>query len=64
MNKLIKELPQEIHAIIVNARRAMMEEEITQDQYNEVVRNVILDVGYQTEVISQPHPDSEQPATK
>ena len=64
MNSNIQQLADESHQIIVNARRAMMEEEITQDQYNEVVRNVILDVGYQTEVISQPHPDSEQPATK
>jgi len=59
MNIYIKELCQEAHEIIVNARRAMMEEEITQDQYNEVIKNVILDVGYQTEIISQPRPDSD-----
>jgi len=59
MNIYIHELCKEAHEIICNARRAMMEEEITQDQYNEVVKNVILDVGYQTEIISQPRPDSD-----
>jgi len=59
MNANITELAREAHEIIVNARHAMIEEEITQDQYNEVVKNVILDVGYQTEIISQPRPDSD-----
>jgi len=59
MNSNIQQLADEPHQIICNARQAMLEEEITQYEYNEIIRNVIQDVGYQTEVLSQPRKDDE-----
>jgi len=54
MNSNIQQLADEAHLIIVNARRAMMEEQITQDEYWQIIKNLFLDIGYQTEVLSQP----------
>ena len=54
MNSNIKQLADEAHEIIVNARRAMVEEQITQDEYWQIIKNLFLDIGYQTEVLSQP----------
>ena len=54
MNTNIKQLADEAHQIIVNARRAMMEEQITQDEYWQIIKSLFEDIGYQTEVLSQP----------
>lgn len=54
MNSNIKKLADEAHEIIVNAHRAMMEEEITEEQYWQIIKSLFEDVGYQTEVLSQP----------
>lgn len=51
MNNNIKELCREAHEFIVNAHAAMMNEEITEDEYNEVIKNLLLDVGYRAEVL-------------
>jgi len=51
MNSNIQRLADEAHEIIVNARRAMMEEQITQDEYWQIIKDLFLDIGYQTENI-------------
>lgn len=53
MNSNIRELCREAFEILVNARYQMLDEEITQDQYNDVVAMVIKDVGIQAEVITE-----------
>ena len=49
----IEELVQEAEEILKNAFRSMMNEEITQDQYQEVKRNLLIDVGLQLEIITE-----------
>lgn len=52
----ITKLVDEAHEIIVNAKRAYDAGEITREQRDEVIANVIKDVGYQTEILHQPRP--------
>jgi hypothetical protein len=48
-----QELCAEAQEIITNARQAWKNGEITRDQYEEVRRNTLLDVGYQLEIITE-----------
>ena len=57
MNTNIQQLTDEAREILVNAHAAMMEEQITQDEYWQIIKDLFLDIGYQTEVISQPRPE-------
>ena len=52
----IQELCTEASEILKNAWMAFQNEEITEEQYLEVRNNTLLDVGYKTEIISQPRP--------
>ena len=51
MNMMITELSQEAHEIITNARQALDSREITLEQYDELIRNLLLDLGYLTKVL-------------
>ena len=53
MNSNIKLMTDEAHEIIVNARQAFMNEEITEEQFNEVIHNLLLDVGMRAEIITE-----------
>ena len=50
---MIKELATEAHEIIVNAKRAYDEGLITREQRDEVIHNLMYDVGLQMEFIHQ-----------
>jgi hypothetical protein len=54
MNTNIQQLADEAHEIIVNAKQAWERGEITVIQYHEIIKSLFEDVGYQTEVLSQP----------
>lgn len=47
MSDFIRELCTEAHEIIVNARAALDAGEITHDQYNEVIQNLLNDLDRQ-----------------
>ena len=49
-----EELVSEAQEIITNARAAWENGLITKEQYEEVRRNTLLDVGYQLEIIIEP----------
>ena len=51
MNMMITELSQEAHVIITNARQALDSREITLKQYDELIRNLLLDLGYLSKVL-------------
>ena len=54
MNNSIKQMSDEAHEIINNARQALKEQQITEQQFNDVIHNLLLDVGFRTEVITEP----------
>lgn len=54
MNNSIKLMTQEAHQIINNARQALKEQQITEQQFNDVIHNLLLDVGFRAEVITEP----------
>lgn len=49
----IEALILEAKEILQNAHNAMMREEITQDQYQEVKKNVLIEIGLQTEILTE-----------
>lgn len=49
-----EELCAEAQEIITNARRAWKNGDITREQYEDVRKNTLLDVGYQLEIITEP----------
>lgn len=49
----IEELTTEAMEILTNAHNAMMREDITQDQYQEVKKNVLIEIGLQTEILTE-----------
>lgn len=54
MNNSIKQMSDEAHEIINNARQALKEQQITEQQFNDVIHNLLLDVGFRAEVITEP----------
>lgn len=49
----IEALILEAKEILQNTHAAMMREDITQDQYQEVKTNVLIEVGLQTEILTE-----------
>jgi len=49
----MKELVDEAKDILTNMYRAMMREEITQDNYIELRNAVLLDIAYQAEILTE-----------
>ena len=49
----IEELTMEAKEIPINAHNAMMREEITQDQYQEIKASLLIDIGLQTEILTE-----------
>ena len=54
VNSNIKQLTDEAHEILHNARLAWMNGEITDQQFDDVKRNLLLDVGFRVEVLVEP----------
>lgn len=53
MNDTIRELTQEAHEMLVHARAAYANGEITREQMDEVIRNLIYDVCMRAEIITE-----------
>lgn len=48
-----EELTTEAMEILTNLHSAMMREEITQEQYQQTISNLLIDVGLQTEILTE-----------
>lgn len=56
MNSMIKEVHQETHEILVNARAALDAKEITQEDYEEIVKSCFLAEAWRGHEASQAAP--------
>ena len=59
MNNTIKELTDEAHEILSNARQAWINKEITDEQFDEVKRNLLRDVAFRAEILTEPIVEKE-----